>query len=246
MYLRLNCLQKPFDNVKARQAMLHLIDQDAFLRVISADSEHTGTVTSIFGSGTLYSNDENTGWYKRGGNPEKAKQLFQAAGYAGEKVVILQTTDIPLFSNAAQLLGATLRRIGVNAELAPSDWGRLVVRRANKGPIENGGWSIFVSSQSDYSLSDPMGHPFFAANGDNAWFGWPKNDEYEALRAKWVNVETLEERKELARRMQRVWWDFVGAVFLGQIRSPIARRKTLTGLISTPGVYTAMWNIQKA
>ncbi|MER9052254.1 ABC transporter substrate-binding protein [Mesorhizobium sp. M0923] len=243
--MRMNCLQKPFDNVKARRAMLHLIDQEAFMRAAGPVPKYTDVVTSIFGKDTLYSNDENTGWYKKRGDPEKAKQLFQEAGYAGEKVVVLQPTNRPLFDRAAQLLAGELRKIGVTVELAPSDWGGVVTRRANKGPVESGGWSIFITNESDYSLSNPLGTPFLTASGDKAWYGWPKNDEYEALRAKWADIETLEERKALARNMQRIWWDFVGDVRLGYSVSTIARRKTLTGLIVKP-LLDPMWNMQKA
>ncbi|MER9793356.1 ABC transporter substrate-binding protein [Mesorhizobium sp. M0213] len=243
MILRLNFLQKPFDNVKARQAMLHLVDQEAFMRATYAP-ERINSVSSIFGKTTPYSNDENTGWYKKGGNPEKAKQLFEEAGYAGEKVVILQATDVADIGNAAQLLAATLRKIGVNAELAPSDWGGIVTRRANKGPVENGGWNMFITTWSDYLLGDPVSNPILVANGDKGWYGWPKSDEYEALRAKWADVETLEERKALARKMQAIWWEFVGDVRLGKYVGPIARRKSLTGLIGMPQTVP-MWNMQK-
>lgn len=64
--LRMNFLQPPFDNIKARQAILHLIDQEPFMRVMAPDPKYSSTVTSIFGSSTPYSNDENTGWYKEG------------------------------------------------------------------------------------------------------------------------------------------------------------------------------------
>ncbi|ESY46373.1 MULTISPECIES: ABC transporter substrate-binding protein [unclassified Mesorhizobium] len=244
MFFRMNCLQKPFDNVKARQAMLHLIDQEAFLGVISPDPKYGHTVTSMFGTNTLYSNDENTGWYKKGGDPEKAKQLFQEAGYAGEKIVILQPSTWLQVSDAAQLLAATLRKIGVNAELAPSDWGGVVARRSNKGPVENGGWSIFITNDADVAFGDPIAAPYLIANGDKGWYGWFKSDEYEALRAKWPDIGTLEERQTLAREMQRAWWDSVGFVYIGQTIGPIARRKTLAGLIEMP-VWTAMWNMQK-
>lgn len=243
-YARLNFLQKPFDNVKARQAILHLIDQEAFVRVMSPNPRYGRTVTSIFGNDTLYSNEENTGWYKKGGNPEKARQLFREAGYAGEKVVILQPTNIAAFSHASQLLAAELRKIGVNAELAPSDWGGVVARRANKGPIENGGWNVFITSGSGYSQGDPIGNVFFLANGDKAWVGWPKNDEFEALRTQWADLDGLEACKALARKMQSLWWDFVGSVMLGQTFLPSARRKNLTGLIGMPSVFP-MWNMQK-
>lgn len=245
MFLRMNCLQRPFDNVKARQAMLHLIDQEAFMRATIGNPKYYTTITSWFGT-TPYSNDENTGWFKKGGDPEKARQLFKEAGYAGEKVVILQPTNFPIFANAAQLLAATLRKIEVNAELAPSDWGGLVARRAKKDPVEEGGWSIFMSSESDYSHGDPIGNPTLLANGEEGWYGWPKSDGYEALRAKWADVETLDERKALAREMQREYWDAAGTVLLGQYFSPIARRRALSGLISTPAALVPMWNMQKA
>ncbi|RUV83786.1 ABC transporter substrate-binding protein [Mesorhizobium sp. M5C.F.Ca.IN.020.14.1.1] len=242
--VRMNFLQPPFNNVKARQAILHLIDQEAFMRVMAPDPKYAGTLTSIFGSTSHYSNDENIGWYKRGGDPEKAKQLFKEAGYVGEKVVILDPTDWHEGDSASQLLAAALQKIGVNAELAPSDWGGVSTRRANKGPIEDGGWNIFITTESDYSLGNPLATPLLLANGDNAWYGWPKNDEYEALRAKWANV-ALEERMALARKMQATWWDFVGDVRLGKYVSPVARRKTLTGLVGMPQIVP-MWNMQKA
>ncbi|RWM14426.1 ABC transporter substrate-binding protein, partial [Mesorhizobium sp.] len=166
MFLRMNALQKPFDNVKARQAMLHLIDQESFSHAAMPDPRYVGTVTSRWGNTSLYTNDENTGWYKKGGDPEKAKQLFKEAGYAGEKVVILQPTDIAWSNNASQLLAATLRKIGVNAELAPSDSGALRTRRENKGPVENGGWSIFITNDSDSNLGNPIGSSYLDPVGE--------------------------------------------------------------------------------
>ncbi|MER9763423.1 ABC transporter substrate-binding protein [Mesorhizobium sp. M0138] len=243
-FMAMNCLQPPFDNVKARQAMLHLIDQEAFMRT-TFPPDNISAVKSMFGHGMLYSNDENTGWFKKGGDPEKARQLLKEAGYDSEKVVILDPTDWSPANNACQLLAATLRKIGVNAELAPSDWGGLVARRAKKDSVEKGGWSIFITSATGFELGNPLTAPYLSANGDKGWYGWPKSDEYEALRAKWPNVATLEERQALAREMQRVWWDYAPQVLLGHVVSPIARRKTLTDLISTPSLIP-MWNMQKA
>ncbi|MER9436107.1 ABC transporter substrate-binding protein [Mesorhizobium sp. M0618] len=244
-FLRINCLQKPFDNVKARQALLHLVDQEAFLQVLSSDPKYTNTVTSFFGSGNPVSNDKNTGWFRKGGNPEKARQLFEEAGYAGEPVVILQPTDWPDGSNTSQILADALRKIGINAQLAPSDWNGLAARRSNKRRIEEGGWSIFITSESDFSRGEAHATPDLALNGDKAWYGWPKSDEYEALRAKWAEVATIEERKVLARKMQAIAWDYVPEVLLGQYAAPIVRRRTLTGLIGMPDVII-MWNMHKA
>ncbi|MER8428568.1 ABC transporter substrate-binding protein, partial [Mesorhizobium sp. M1403] len=54
----------------------------------------------------------------------------------------------------------------------------------------------------------------------------------------------LEERQALARKMQKVYWDFVGMVQLGQYVQPSARRKSITGLIGMPA-YLPMWNMQR-
>ncbi|RWQ17660.1 ABC transporter substrate-binding protein [Mesorhizobium sp.] len=245
LILRMNFLQPPFDNIKARQAMLHLIDQEALMRAAYGNPKYISPVTSIFGQDTPLSNDENTAWYKKGGDSEKARQLFEEAGYAGEKVVFLQPTDWAEVSNASQFLAATLRKIGVNAELAPMNWAELTTRRANKGLVENGGWNVFITDDSEYSLANPLTNSLLAANGDKAWYGWPKNDEYEELRAKLADVATLDERKALAGKMQGIWWDFVGDLRLGRITGPAARRKSLTGLIAMPEIVP-MWNMQKA
>lgn len=236
-FMRMNCLQKPFDNVKARQAMLHLIDQEAVMRAAIAQ-EYISPVTSFFGNQTPYTNDENTGWYKQGGDPEKAKQLLNEAGYEGETVVILQHTSWANANTMEQFLAATLRKIGMNVELVPSD------SAAFSSRLKSRSWSIFMTNESDYDRSTPVSNPTLSANGEAGWWGWPKSDEYEALRARWADVETLEERQALARQMQRIQWDIVGTVLLGSALAPIARRKTLTGLIEMPAL-TAMWNMQK-
>lgn len=245
LFLRMNCLQEPFNNVKARQAMLHLIDQEAFLRAAFGESKYVKPVTSIFGNATSISNDENTGWYKRGGDQDKAKELFKEAGYTGQKVVILQPTDWAEGSNTSQLLAATLQKIGVKAELAPSDWGGVVARRAKKDPVESGGWSIFISGDSEALRGNFLASTTLPMSGEKGWYGWPQNDEYEALRAQWGNLETLDERKLVARKLQRIWWDYVPEVLLGQSVAPVARRKVLTDLIRVPAILP-FWNMQKA
>ncbi|PWJ85134.1 peptide/nickel transport system substrate-binding protein [Mesorhizobium loti] len=244
-FLRINCLQKPFDNVKARQAMLHLVDQEAFLQVLSSDPKYTNTVTSWFGSGNLATNDENTGWFKKGGDPEKAKQLFNEAGYAGEKVVILQPTDWADGSNTSQILAGALRKIGINVELAASDWAGVSARRSKKEAVEEGGWSIFITSDTDFSRSQPMTVAHLSMNGEKAWYGWPQSEEYEALRAKWADLDAVDERKALARKMQAIAWDYVSEVLLGQFTAPIAHRKILTGIIGMPDILP-LWNMEKA
>jgi peptide/nickel transport system substrate-binding protein len=242
--LRMNWLHKPFSEQKARQALLYLVDQNAFMNASFADPKYYRPVTSIFGNDTPMSNDENIDWYKHGVDLDKARQLFKESGYAGEPVVVLQATNMAYMSNSEQLIAAQLRKIDVNAQLAASDWGGVVTRRANQQSDDKGGWDIFVTGDSDYSHSDPIGLSTLMANGLNSWYGWPDNKDYEALRTKWADAETLEERKQIARQMQRLAWDFVPTVLLGQYVSPVAYRANVHGFIGMPEIIP-FWNVQK-
>ena len=156
--MRLNFLYPPFDRVEARRAMLHLVDQNAILQATFVDPKYFRTCGAYFGCGTPMENDAATEWFTVGQNIAKAKELFRKAGYDGRPVVILQTTNIAFGNNAAQLIAQWLRQAGVNAELAPSDWGGVVTRRASKKPPAEGGWNAFVTWSSAQGLSNPVAH----------------------------------------------------------------------------------------
>jgi peptide/nickel transport system substrate-binding protein len=242
--MRANFLHKPFSDARARQALLYLVDQNAFMKATFGDSKWYKPCPSIFGNNTAYTNDANTDWFRHGVDLDKARQLFKDSGYNGDPVVVLQATNIAYMSNSEQLITQQLKKIGVNASLAPSDWGGVVTRRAVKAPPDQGGWNLFVTSGTDYSYSDPIGLADFLANGDKAWYGWPKSDEFEALRAKWADATNLNEQKALARQMQTVFWDFVPEVICGSFLQPQAYRANTKGWIGMPEILP-FWNVEK-
>ena len=67
--MRLNWLHPPFDNVKARQAMLYLIDQKAILNATFGDPKYYHPSPSIFGYDTPMSNDADTDLVQAGARP---------------------------------------------------------------------------------------------------------------------------------------------------------------------------------
>jgi peptide/nickel transport system substrate-binding protein len=242
--MRLNTLHPPFDNVKARQAMLYLIDQKAILNATFGDPKYYHPNESIFGYDTPMSNDANTAWFKVAPDPEKAKQLFKEAGYKGEKVVVLQATDFAFMNNSAQLVAGWLQAIGVNAELAAMTWGEVITRRANMKPINEGGWDIFITYGGGYDYSNPITLIAMAANGKKGWFGWPENADYEKLREQWAEAATIDDQKAIAKKMQEVANDFVLMVMLGEWTQPAAMQKNIDGFLTNPDVVP-FWNVSK-
>jgi peptide/nickel transport system substrate-binding protein len=243
--MRLNFLYPPFDRVEARRAMLHLVDQKVILQATFVDPKYYRTCGAYFGCGTLMESDAATEWFTAGQDIGKAKELFRKADYDGRPVVILQTTNIAFGNNATQLIAQWLRQAGVNAELAPSDWGGVVTRRASKKPPGEGGWNAFVTWSSAQGLSNPVAHVAHAATGEKAWFGWPSDPNQEGLRDRWAAAATLEERRAVARQIQANAWSFVPGVYLGQWTHPVAYRAKLRGLLAVPDTALPFWNVEK-
>jgi peptide/nickel transport system substrate-binding protein len=154
--LRLNHLHPPFDKVEARRAMLHLVNQEDYMRACIGNPDYYRICGSQFTCGSPMENDAGLEWMEGAPNVPLAKELLDKAGYDGRAVVILQPTDIPILSNAALVTAQLLRSADVNVELAASDWGGVGTRRAVKAPVEEGGWNIFHTWAGGNAQSSPI------------------------------------------------------------------------------------------
>ena len=130
--LRFNQLQPPFDNVKMRQAVLGVTDQAEFLTALAGDPKDWKGCASFFTCGTPMANDAGAAALTGNRDFDAAKRLIAEAGYKGEKIVILDAVDL-LTNHIHALVAAELfKKLGLNVELATSDWGTVVTRRASK------------------------------------------------------------------------------------------------------------------
>ena len=180
----------------------------------------------------------------KGPNLTKAKELIQAAGYRGEKIVLLSATDQPIVHGQALVTSEALRKAGLNVELQANDWGTLITRRTSKEPIDKGGWSIFHTWFSAPDFFSPAVNNLVRAGGDKAWFGWPTDDKIEAMVDAWFKAPDLAAQKKLAADIQvEAYANNVPYVPTGQFVVPTAYRKNLDGIIIAPVVF--LWNVEK-
>ena len=242
--VRPNFLHPPFNNEKARQALLYVVKQSDHMKASFGDSKYAKPCSSFFGMGTAMENDANIDWFKGGQNFEKAKQLFKEAGYDGRPVVLMQATNIAIMSNASQLLAQELRKAGVNVKVEAMDWSNVVQRRANKNPPDQGGWNLFITWSGGNAIGNPIILSAHAATGDKAWFGWPSDAKHEVLRDKWAAAPTLEARKAVAREMQANAWNFVPQLYYGQWVQPAAMRANLNNVLPVAEIIP-WWNATK-
>ena len=133
MQIHPNHLVPPFDNVKARQALMLMVNQQDYLRAIAGDPENWRTCYSYLGCKGWLETDAGADLLKKQ-DLEKAKQLLAEAGYKGEKIVVMAPSDFPTINAAALTTAAMLRKLGVNVDLQAMDWGTLTSRATHQGP----------------------------------------------------------------------------------------------------------------
>ena len=241
--LRFNQLVPPFDNVKMRQAVLAATDQAEFMTALAGDPKDWKRCASFFTCGTPMANDSGAAALTGNRDLDAAKRLIAEAGYKGEKIVVLDGVDLPT-SHAHGLIAADLlKRLGFNVDLATSDWGTVVTRRASKKPVAEGGWNVFGTDFLGAEMLNPWLNPPLPTNGDKAWFGWPKDDKIEALRNEWLQASDSETRQEIAGKIQERAFETVPYIPTGQYLPKTAYRKTLKGVINAPALF--MWNVEK-
>ncbi len=241
---RFNTLHPPFNNPAIRRAVAMAVDQRDYLRAVAGNEpDGWGVCEGVFTCNTPLANEVGSEVLKTH-SIDRAKAALAAAGYNGEKVVLVAPSDYPQINALSMVTADVLRRLGMNLELVATDWGSLVQRRASKEPVEKGGWSIIHTTSSGQSLTVPATHLFLRANGANAWFGWPDAPEIERLRAAWIDSTSAPEARGIAEALNREAMQLMAYVPLGFYWQPSVWRRNLTGVFKCP--VTAFWNIGKS
>jgi peptide/nickel transport system substrate-binding protein len=239
--LRFNHILPPFDNVKLRQAVLNLVDQNDYMRAAAGDPKYWKTCVALFGCGEPLETEAGADPLLHGPNLDRAKALIAQSGYNGEKIVLMDATDQPAVHGQALVSLAALRAVGLNVELQAMDWGTLITRRASKASIGEGGWNLFHTWVAASDLSPIVA--VLRANGDKAWFGWPNDPKLEALIGDWLKASDLAAQRRLAAAIQTEAYQSLPYIPTGQFLIPTAYRRELHGIIIAPVVF--MWNVAK-
>jgi peptide/nickel transport system substrate-binding protein len=241
--VRFNWLYPPFDNIKMRQAVMRVASQADYMTAFVGDQKYWNVCASFFTCGGPMGSNAGSQIMTGKRDYDAAKQLIKEAGYKGEKIILLDAVDQPLIHAEALVTVDMLKKLDLNVEYVAADWGTVVTRRASKKPPAEGGWNIFETGWTGADLFDPATNVMLRANGDQAWFGWPKDDQLEALRSDWLKAKDLEERQEIAAKIQQRAFEVVPYIPTGQYEFKTALRKNLKGYIEAPAFF--MWNIEK-
>ncbi len=239
---RLNSSQPPFNNVKLRQIVLSALNQDDYMEAIQGSEKSSySECHSMFPCGMPGVEAGST----KMRSPQKLEDLraaVKAAGYNGEKTVILNPADYPVITPHGEITAALLRSLGFNVDLQTMDWGSVLQRRLSKQPTDKGGWSIYHTNWPSVSIANPATNPNI--RGDGVYPGWFVDDETERTVAQWLTTSDQAQEKSLFDAIQKRALDQVPMLPLGQFYTRTAFRDGVKGV--REGSVCWFWNVSKA
>lgn len=240
--LRMNHLHPPFNNVKARQALLYMVDREEYARAIVGDPKYYfRDCRALFGCDGPFDMALGAEGYRQ--DLGKARALLKEAGYNGEKIVVMDPANVPVLHAAITVTAQNMRKAGMNVEVVAMDVGAMISRRAKKEPPEQGGWHIFYTQFQGLDIVSPGSHLYIAAPCEKGAPGWPCDAEIEALRDAFNRETEPARRRAIAEKLHRRAYEVVPYISVGQFRQPVAYRSTLDGVLQSGA--TVFWNISK-
>ncbi len=243
--LRFNHLQAPFNNIKLRRAVLAAANQTDFMLAGAGEGAEAWrkcrayfpcgapNVTETFGTPAMPMPENLTA----------AKRAIADAGYNGEKIALLVPTDIHHHAAFGQVSGDLLRRLGMNVDFQAMDWGTMIQRITNRGPVDKGGWSLFHTAGAMVSMATPALNLYVRGMGEKGWTGWYAKPEIEALTQEWLDTQAGASEQGLYDRIQQVLFDDPPFVPLGQYTTFATYGRDISGAL--PGIGSYPWNVRR-
>ena len=193
---RMNHLYPPFNDVRARRAILTAMSQQDYMQALVGDDDRLWKpLPSFFTPGTPLYTEEGGDVLKGPRNFDAAKKLLAQSGYSGQPVDLPGGAGHPNHQGARRHHCRPLEasRHECRFRRARLGHGRRPPRRqdaARPGRLAN-----VPHLDAGADCMNPASDFFIRANGDKAWFGWPDVPEVEAQVSAWLEAKTSPTRK---------------------------------------------------
>ena len=244
--IRMNHIHPPFNDPRAREALMLLVNQEEILQAMFPDPSLYQVCHAFFVCGSPQ--ETHAGVPQGLGSAaarERARQLLRESGYDGSPIVMMDPTDNPFVHAATLVLAQQMQQVGFRTDVQAMDFASMAGRRANRRPPAEGGWHIGLTFWNGLGASDPVGNVPMQASCERAWPGWPCDAEHQALIDAFPYAANAEERRRILEALHVSAYRVVPYVPYGQWYLPAAHTPRLSGVLSMPGIIMA-WNIQKA
>ncbi len=243
--LRPNHVTSPTNNVKLRRAIMAAIDQRAMMdAIMGSDADDVIVPMGFLATGKPEVDRAGIEAMTAHKSTAEVKAMLADAGYNGERLVLLHTTDQPFYNSASLVVADELTRVGMNIEDQAMDWGTVLQRRGSKQPLDKGGWSLFVSVTPVPEYRDPLLGSLLRGNGKDAWIGWPEIPRIETAYNAWLDSDDEAEQTRLEREISLAAFESVPFIPLGRYMPRVAWSKGISDPLKGPA--PVFWNVTKS
>lgn len=232
-YLSMNTQQKPFDNVKVREAINYAINKEALIKV--AFSGYAIPAEGVLPNGVEYAVKLGPWPY----DPAKARELLKEAGYPnGFESTIWSAYNHTTAQKIIQFLQQQLGQVGIKVQVQALEAGQRVEKVESAqdpatAPVRMYyvGWSS-STGEADWAMRPLLASESFPPKMFNT--AYYKNEAVDADIAKALNTTSAAEKTKLyTDAQQRIWKDAPWA-FLATEQLLSARSKNLSGFYVMP------------
>jgi peptide/nickel transport system substrate-binding protein len=171
------------------------IDQTELMTAgIGADPSGWHVPTGYFPPGTPMASDVGLSSLIGPRDLGRVRSDLQAAGYRGEKIVLITSNLWPLkaFSDVA---ADTLRKVGMDVDEQVMD--SVLQRALSKKSPDQGGWNAYCTALQGTDALWPACHRYLLAPP-----GWPSSPKIEALRDQWLDAPDVTAQRKIAAEIQ--------------------------------------------
>ncbi len=224
--LYLNHNEKPFDDVRVRQALCYAIDVQAVIDFV-CDGNGIAVGSSMFPAFGKYYMEELSNYYTY--DVAKAKALLKEAGYEnGFTMTITVPSNYPQHVQTAEVIANMLQQVGITVNIKQVEWGTWVSDVYTGRQFQ----STVVGFDAATLTASAMLQRWTSTHGKNMINF--NNPEYDALYEKAVSCVDVDQQTALFKQMETILTEQAANVYIQDIYDMVAVNPHLEGLTFYP------------
>ena len=224
--LYLNNAEKPFDDVRVRQALCYAVDKQEIID-LAFDGYGSPIGSSMYPAFGKYFDDSLTNYYTK--DVEKAKALLAEAGYPGGfDMTITVPSNYKPHMDTAEVLVQQLAQIGVNAAIEPIEWESWVSDVYVGRQFQSTVVGVDASNMTARALLER-----FTSDYDKNFINY-NNAEYDALFRQTLTAYDDAEQTALYKQMLANLTENAANAYIQDLADLVAVRKGVEGVTFYP------------
>ena len=224
--LYLNNAEKPFDDVRVRQALCYAVDKQGIID-LAFDGYGSPIGSSMYPTFGKYFDESLTNYYTK--DVEKAKSLLTDAGYPnGFEMTITVPSNYQPHIDTAQVLVEQLKEIGVTAKIELVEWGTWVSDVYAGRQFQSTVVGVDASNMTARALLERFTSDY-AKNFINY-----NNADYDALFQQALTTYDDAEQTAIYKAMEKNLTENAANVYIQDLADLVAVRQGLEGVTFYP------------